>query len=154
MLSFTVTTLEAGVKTDESHEKAMQLLNKAIALDKAYHQAVFLRFKVESILAQSSHETQIESLEQYFVTQIESCDDISLFADYYQTKGFVCRQNGFYQEAIDALSKSQELQYDIINEVNMALTYYSWAADGYPKNEYFVRLPIDQPKLITSFQGI
>ena len=141
-------------RCEEKYKSALDLLDKSISTGELDHNAVLLKFKIESVLSLSSHYDQILKLEQFFTEHIEECKDDTLTANYYQTLGFVNLQNSCYQEAINALEKSQKIQSDIVNKANMAITYYSWAVADCEKDVRLVRPLIDYSKLIICMELI
>ena len=135
-------------KHEDKYNAALELLNKITSFNDTDHKAFLLKIKIESILSISSYDMQITKLEKFFNEYIEKSDDDLQVAEYYQTLGFVNLQYAYYEDAIAALEKSQEIFPNIVNEANMAITYYSWATADCEKDVQVVRPAIDYSKMI------
>ena len=131
----------------------ISLLNKAIEIDKSYHNAVFLKSDMEALAFSKSFEEQISTLELHYENFIKTSSPIDniIIANYHQALGVIYKQHQQYEKAVEMLQKANDTLSSAATTANLAIAYYGWAIEGNPVGATLYRPKIDYPKMIKSF---
>jgi len=134
----------------EKNREALTNINKAIEIDPNYHVAIMLKYEIESYLFSETIGKEIGNLNKYYDEYIAHIDDSKIIAYYYQTLGILYMQNTEYANAVNMFHKANEIDENISNKINIAITHYKWALEKYPEEKIISRPEIDYIKLIES----
>lgn len=132
--------------------EALANLNQAIKIKEDYNKAVFLRYYLFALTKEKSFEEILADAQAYKNKYLnpDTTTDTEL-SDYYESLGMAAKVLEYFELAIEYFQKSDDLDEDVANKINMAFTYYSWAVEKVEPNKFVMSANIDFEKLNNSY---